>query len=150
VPNMSMTQDAILCTLSVNMSTKSSILWLKRKLKSFLMNNIGFYFRSTLTSIEFAWQTLEKIYGMAAEKYIACCSEFRAFHLTKFRQMNMKSGYFVSSNGQKLEKVHEGNSFIKRIDLIIAKIIYVVIHSFFKYLICNLAGGTVFESSDYQ
>jgi len=62
----------------------------------------------------------------------------------------MKSGYFISSNGQKNERVHDSNSFIKRIDLIMAKIIYVVIHSFFKYLICNLAGGTVFDEADYQ
>jgi hypothetical protein len=62
VPNMQLSKEAILCTLNINMSTKKSILWIKRKLKSFLMNNVSFYFRSTITSKQFANQTLEKLF----------------------------------------------------------------------------------------
>lgn len=54
VPNMILTKDAILCSLNVNISTKKSILWLKRKLKSFLMNNVTIYFRPDITSKEYA------------------------------------------------------------------------------------------------
>ena len=39
----------------------------------FLMNNVSFYFRSTINSHEFAYTTLNKLYQQAAEKYIACC-----------------------------------------------------------------------------
>lgn len=35
---------------------------------------------------------------------------------------------------------------MKRIDLRLAQIIYVVVHSFFKYLVYNVRGGTVFDS----
>ena len=52
-PNMSMSKQAILCSLNINMQTKGSILWLKRKLKSFLMNNVGFYFNQDITSKKF-------------------------------------------------------------------------------------------------
>lgn len=56
------------------------MLWLKKKLKSFLMNNVSFYFRGSITSKRYAMETLDKLYSAAAEKYIACCQEFRRFH----------------------------------------------------------------------
>ena len=31
-----------------------------------------------------------------------------------------------------------------------AQVIYVVIRSFFKYLVCNVRGGAVFERSDFH
>lgn len=55
------------------MQTKQSTLWLKKKLKSFLMNNVSFYFRDTINSLTFAKLTLNKLYIAAAEKYVACC-----------------------------------------------------------------------------
>lgn len=82
VPNMQLTRDAILCTLNVNMQTAQSTLWLKRKLKSFLMNNVSFYFKQDVTSKKFAMQTLDKLYVAAAEKYAACSREFRRFHMS--------------------------------------------------------------------
>lgn len=81
VPNMQLSKEAILSTLNINMQTKKSVLWIKRKLKSFLMNNVSFYFRSNVTSKQFANKTLEKLYFSAAEKYLACCREFKIFHL---------------------------------------------------------------------
>ena len=134
VPNMQLSKDAILCTLNINMSTKKSILWIKRKLKSFLMNNVSFYFRSTITSKKFANQTLEKLYFAAAEKYLACCREFKKYHLKKYTK-------------------YKNEEFYKRIDLKLCQIIYVVIHSFFKYLVCNVREGTVFDvnnQNDYK
>jgi hypothetical protein len=80
IPNINTKKDAILCTLNTNMQTKQSIMWLKKKLKSFLMNNVSFYFRNTINSLEFAKLTLNKLYLSAAEKYVACCLEFKAFH----------------------------------------------------------------------
>lgn len=80
IPNVTTKKEGILCTLNVNMMTSESILWLKKKLKSFLMNNVSFYFRKTLNTKEFADITLTKLYIVAAEKYVACCQEFKAFH----------------------------------------------------------------------
>lgn len=54
VPNINIKKEAVLCTLNTNMQTKDSVVWLKRKLKSFLMNNVSFYFRSSISSKEFA------------------------------------------------------------------------------------------------
>lgn len=54
VPNIQLSKDALLSTLNINMQTKKSVLWIKRKLKSFLMNNVSFYFRNNITSKEFA------------------------------------------------------------------------------------------------
>ena len=82
VPNINIKKEAVLCTLNTNMQTTDSILWIKRKLKSFLMNNVSFYFRSTISSIDFAWITLNKLYASATEKYVACCQDFRRFHLS--------------------------------------------------------------------
>lgn len=50
IPNINTKKEAILCTLNTNMMTKESVMWLKKKLKSFLMNNVSFYFRNTLNS----------------------------------------------------------------------------------------------------
>ncbi len=41
------------------------------------MNNVSFYFRNTINTVEYANQTLNKLYLAAAEKYIACCMEFK-------------------------------------------------------------------------
>ena len=79
VPNMQLSRDAILCSLNTNMQSKQSGLWMKRKLKSFLMNNITFYFRDTIANKECALETLSKLYVLAAEKYIACCKEYNRF-----------------------------------------------------------------------
>jgi len=46
VQNINTKREGILCTLNVNMQTKESVLWLKRKLKSFLMNNVTHYFNA--------------------------------------------------------------------------------------------------------
>lgn len=46
------------------------------------MNNITFYFRKSINSVEYAQLTLNKIYLQAAEKYIACCMEFKSYHAT--------------------------------------------------------------------
>ena len=34
--------------------------------------------------------------------------------------------------------------------MILAQVIYIVIRSFFKYLVCNIRGGAVFEKSDFH
>lgn len=34
--------------------------------------------------------------------------------------------------------------------MVLAQIVYVVIRSFFKYLVCNIRGGAVFEVADYH
>ena len=36
MPNVNIKKEGVLCTLNVNMQTDATILWLKRKLKSFL------------------------------------------------------------------------------------------------------------------
>lgn len=61
-PNLNVNKEAVLSTLNVNMITKGGKLWLKRKLKSFLMNNVTFYFRSTINSLNHARMTLAKLY----------------------------------------------------------------------------------------
>ena len=124
IPNISITKEAILCTLNTNMTTSKSTLWLKRKLKSFLMNNISFYFRKTISSKKFAMITLDKLYHSAAEKYVACSKEYQRFHL---------------SLGQ-----------VQNLEMSIANIIYIVIRSFFKYLVCNIRDGSIFTIEDYH
>ena len=84
----------------------------KKKLKSFLMNNVSFYFRKTINRDEYAYSTLKKLYQAGAEKYIACCADFKAFH--------------------------KDTSLAGRIDTTICNIVYIVIRSFFKYLVCNV------------
>ena len=44
------------------------------------MNNVSFYFRNTINDGDYANKTLEKLYITAAEKYIACCMDFKAYH----------------------------------------------------------------------
>lgn len=61
-PNINIKKEGILCTLNVNMQTDQTILWLKRKLKSFLMNNVSFYFRGSINSLYHADITLNKLY----------------------------------------------------------------------------------------
>lgn len=73
VPNINTNKEAVLCTLNTNIQTKKSVLWLKKKLKSFLMNNVSFYFRGSITDKPYAMETLDKLYSTAAEKYICCC-----------------------------------------------------------------------------
>jgi len=34
IPNINTKKEGVLCTLNINMQTKQSILWLKKKLKS--------------------------------------------------------------------------------------------------------------------
>lgn len=85
VPNIQLTKEQNIYSLNINMQTKKSTLWLKRKLKSFLMNNITIYFRSSITTKEFARDTLDKIYEMATEKFVACCLEYTNFHMSTYR-----------------------------------------------------------------
>lgn len=88
------------------------MLWLKRKLKSFLMNNVTHYFNSVINDRDYASQTLAKLYIAAAEKYHTCCLEFKLFH------QNSTLAPYVESK--------------------IVQVLYVVIRSFFKYLVCNV------------
>lgn len=150
VPNIQLTKEQNIYSLNINMQTKKSTLWLKRKLKSFLMNNVTIYFRSSITTKDFAQDTLNKIYEMATEKFVACCSEFKQFHQSAYRQVNCRSRQYVSHDGKRLKEISQRDHFILRLDLQIAKIIYVVIHSFFKYLVCHIKGGTVFADADYD
>ena len=90
---------------------------------SFLMNNVSFYFRKTINCSEYAYKTLNKLYLAAAEKYVACCVDFKSYH--------------------------KRTSLAEHVDLKICQIIYVVIRSFFKYLVCNVA-HSVFEKKDYH
>lgn len=62
MPNINLRIEGILCTLNLNMQTKKASMWLKKKLKSFLMNNISHYFRDTITNEEFANKTLNKLF----------------------------------------------------------------------------------------
>lgn len=81
-PNLNIKKEGILCTLNINLQTNCTMAWLKRKLKSFLMNNVTFYFRGSVNSVEHSHITLNKLYQQAAEKYVACAFEFKRFHLT--------------------------------------------------------------------
>jgi hypothetical protein len=128
VPGAPVKKEAVLCTLNTNMQTRQSVAWLKKKLKSFLMNNVSFYFRETITSKKYATETLEKLYLGAAEKYVACCQDFRRFH----------------SGGGTLPRATR-----ESLDLVLARVVYVVIRSYFKYLVCNVR-DTVFERSGYN
>lgn len=77
IPNINTKKEGILCTLNVNMQTNQSIMWLKKKLKSFLMNNVSFYFNAQINQEAYAFVTLNKLYQSGAEKYVACCLEFK-------------------------------------------------------------------------
>lgn len=87
------------------------------------MNNVSFYFRKTINCSDYAYKTLNKLYLAAAEKYVACCIDFKSYH------------------GR--------TSLSGHVDLKICQIIYVVIRSFFKYLVCNVA-HSVFDRNDYH
>jgi hypothetical protein len=86
------------------------------------MNNVSFYFRDTINSQKYAYVTLNKLYQAGAEKYVACCIEFKAFH--------------------------SKTDFVELVDLKICESIYVVIRSFFKYLVCNVR-NPVFQNENY-
>jgi hypothetical protein len=110
MPNINLRRKGILCTLNLNMQTKKGSMWLKKKLKSFLMNNITHYFRKSITSREFANYTLNKLYISGAYKYMQCCTEYKD-HFKKYPEIACK------------------------IDLTICGIIYSVTRAFFKYLV---------------
>ena len=103
------------------MQTRESVLWLKRKLKSFLMNNVTHYFTAAINNKDYAQKTLNKLYIAAAEKYVACCQEFASLH-----------------------QKHKGFP----VDLKVAQVLYVVIRSFFKYLVCNVR-MPIYKKEDY-
>ena len=127
VPGAPVKKEAVLCTLNINMQTKQSVAWLKKKLKSFLMNNVSFYFRASITSKAYAKETLEKLYVAAAEKYVACCQDFKRFHC----------------NGGAAARATE-----QSVDVTLARVVYLVIRAYFKYLICNVR-GTIFEEKQF-
>ena len=127
VPNMNLAKEGQLCTLAINIQTTNCTLWLRKKLKSFLMNNITFYFRNTITTKNFAWQTLEKLLTISAIKFVACCQEFKRFHCSTAKKSH---DYFML------------------VDQVLTKSLYVVIKSFFKYLVCNLR-NSVFCKDDF-
>nr|AAP42279.1 telomerase reverse transcriptase [Moneuplotes crassus] len=112
-PNMNLRRKGILCTLNMNMQTKKASMWLKRKLKAFLMNNITHYFRKTITNREFSNKTLNKLYIAGAYKYMQCCIEYKDHFRTN-------------------TEIHP------QLDKIICAIIYSVTRAFFKYLVCNI------------
>jgi len=89
------------------------------------MNNVSFYFRTTINGKEYASMTLQKLFVVAAEKYVACCVEFKLFHMNK------------------------GSEFGRRIDHKICQILYIVIRAFFKYLVCNVR-DPVIGKQDYD
>lgn len=66
---------------------------------------------------------MNKLYQAGAEKYIACCMDFK--------------------------KYHQRTTLRDQVDIKICQIIYVVIRSFFKYLVCNVK-PSVFERTDYH
>jgi len=133
IPNLNIKKEGIMCTLNVNMQTNDTLLWLKRKLKSFLMNNVSFYFRGTINSKYHAHITLNKLYQQGAEKYVACCKDFRHFHMSK------KCKPMCDTVGNTDTRVWE---------MKVVQIIYIVIRAFFKYLVCNIQ-TPVFDPEDY-
>ena len=127
-PNLNVRKEGILCTLNVNLQSEGSLLWLKRKLKSFLMNNITFYFKATTNTKEHAAITLNKLYQQASEKYVVCAYEFKRFHLRH------GASPLGTSNA---------------IDLRLCEALYSVIRGFFRYLVCSVP-QPVFDSGDYE
>ncbi|CAI2374740.1 unnamed protein product [Moneuplotes crassus] len=112
-PNMNLRRKGILCTLNMNMQTKKASMWLKRKLKAFLMNNITHYFRKTITSREFSNKTLNKLYISSAYKFMQCCIEYK----THFKSLSQSNPH---------------------LDKTICGIIYCVTRAFFRYLVWNV------------
>nr|O00939.1 RecName: Full=Telomerase reverse transcriptase; AltName: Full=Telomerase catalytic subunit; AltName: Full=Telomerase subunit P123 [Euplotes aediculatus]AAC47515.1 telomerase subunit p123 [Euplotes aediculatus] len=123
MPNINLRIEGILCTLNLNMQTKKASMWLKKKLKSFLMNNITHYFRKTITTEDFANKTLNKLFISGGYKYMQCAKEYKD---------HFKKNLAMSS----------------MIDLEVSKIIYSVTRAFFKYLVCNIK-DTIFGEEHY-
>jgi len=123
MPNINLRRKGILCTLNLNMQTKKASMWLKKKLKSFLMNNITHYFKKTITNVEFANNTLNKLYISGAYKYMQCSIEYK-------------------------EHFKNNKEIYDKIDITICSIIYSVTRAFFKYLVCNIE-GSIFEEEQY-
>lgn len=120
--NINTKKEGILCTLNINMQTRESVLWLKRKLKSFLMNNVTHYFNATINSRDYSQKTLAKLFIAAAEKYATCCVDFKHFH--------------------------SDSTLCSQVDVKIIQVLYVVIRSFFKYLVCNVR-NPIYSRTDY-
>lgn len=131
-PNINIKIEGIMCTLNVNMQTNDSLTWLKRKLKSFLLNNITFYFRSSVNSKAHSLITLNKLYQQAAEKYMYCCYFFKRFHTHR------------NKTNQEVYDTFDFGISRKLVDCI-----YAVIRALFRYLVCNVH-RPVFEKEDYQ
>lgn len=110
MPLINLKIEGILCTLNLNMQTKKASMWLKKKLKSFLMNNIQHYFRKTITNREFANKTLNKLYIAGCYKYMQCCKEYK-------------------------DHFRFNKQIMAKIDIMICNIIYSVTRAFFKYLV---------------
>lgn len=130
VQSINLSKEAVLNTLSVNMATRKSVTWLKRKVKSFMMNNIKFYFRETMTHLEHALKTMEKLLRSAVVKFVACAKEFRRFH-EFFRLRGAADPNF-------------------NYDVQIVKIAYIGIRTFFKYLVSSITNGSVIRVEDYH
>lgn len=106
------------------------------------MNNVSFYFRGSINSFQHAHITLNKLYQQAAEKYVACCQDFKKFHqFNKVEPMCLKR-LMPGRDGV------EPNQVTLELDMKIVQIIYVVIRAFFKYLVCNIK-NPIFARSDY-
>jgi len=99
-------------------------MWLKKKLKSFLMNNICHYFRSTINNNEFANKTLQKLLIIAAFKMITCCNEL----IDYFRRDALMKA---------------------KLDIKICKCIYSVVKSLFKYLVVNV-DHPIFQQENFE
>lgn len=99
-------------------------MWLKKKLKSFLMNNICHYFRSTINNKEFANKTLQKLLIIAAFKMMSCCHELFDFFKKDKKMMAL-------------------------IDRKVCMCIYSVIKSLFKYLVVNV-DDPIFHQENFE
>jgi len=64
-------------TLNLNIVTKRARLWLKRKLKSFLMNNIMHYFNKALNSEEFMMDVMREIVEISSHKFVKCSEAYK-------------------------------------------------------------------------
>jgi len=86
------------------------------------MNNVTHYFNASINSREYASKTLAKLYIAAAEKYLSCCVDFRNFH--------------------------QSTVLKEFLDIKIIQVLYVVLRSFFKYLVCNVR-QPIYQRTDY-
>lgn len=87
------------------------------------MNNVSFYFRNTINGDDFCKHTLQKLLRAAAEKYVACAYDFKHFHTR--------------------------TTLAKDLDQKLCQIVYVVVRSFFKYLVCNVT-NSVYNREHYH